>query len=137
VKKMLLLVGLSLGAWAGPAGAQGIYPGGALNPANRPAYSPYLNLLRRDARLDQNYFGLVRPEINFRNSLQQLQQQQSLTSTQQTTLENALALPPTGHASQFMSHSKYFLNKGGGAPAGRFSVTPGAATPAAAKGARR
>jgi hypothetical protein len=123
VHKTTCLGVVSLCLWAGSASAQGIYPGANYNPANRPAFSPYLNLLRRDTPLVNNYYGLVRPEINFRNSLQQLDAQQALTSAQQTTLENNLTLPATGHASSFMTQSRYFLNTGagGGGGGGQFA----------------
>src|SRR5262249_45372350 len=132
-----------LGLCTGSLHAQGLYPGAPYNPASRPAFSPYLNLLRRDVPLVTNYYGLVRPEVTFRNAIQQLDQQQAITSNQQTTLENALTLPPTGHASQFMTHTKYFLNKGGAGVGSRFVAPtmagPGAPTAQAAppaKGAR-
>ena len=40
------------------------------NPYAQPVFSPYLNLLRRGTNPAVNYYGLVRPEIDFRNSLQ-------------------------------------------------------------------
>ncbi len=110
---------LSLVLWTGSARAQGFGPAGGYNPANRPAFSPYLNLLRRDTPLVTNYYGLVRPDINFQNSLQQLATQQGVARDEQAALQNALTLPPTGHASRFLSHSHYFLTtsgQGAGAP---------------------
>src|SRR6266571_9444294 len=85
VRKVLWLTALALGLCTGSAQAQG-YPG-VSNPGSRPAYSPYLNLLRRDTPLVNNYFGQVRPQLDFRNSLQQLETQQTLTSNQQTALQ--------------------------------------------------
>src|SRR5438105_2383706 len=89
MRKLLCLTAVSLGLCTGSVHAQGFYPGGAYTPGNRPAYSPYLNLLRRDNPLGAagNYYGLVRPEINFRNSIGQLETQQTTTSTQQNILE--------------------------------------------------
>jgi len=71
----LLLAGPAALALAGalltaPAQAQVPYrPGGYLPPA----YSPYLNLLRQ-GNPAINYYGLVRPQIDFRNQIQGLQQ---------------------------------------------------------------
>src|SRR5437870_2548504 len=93
-----LLAALSLVCFTGAVHAQG-YPGGQYNPGKNPSFSPYLNLVRRDAPLVNNYFGLVRPEMNFRNALQQLETQQATASNQQPGSEYALTLPATGHAS--------------------------------------
>src|SRR6267378_4122062 len=102
--------------------AQGYFPGSGYGPANRPTYSPYLNLLRSGSPFGVlgNYQGLVKPQLDFRNSIQQLEQQQTFTNNQQTSLETALTtLPPTGHSSGFLSHNKFFMTRGGGV-AGRF-----------------
>ncbi len=56
------------------------------NPYSRPAYSPYLNLLRGGASPATNYFGLVRPQLDFRSGLLQLQQQTA-------TLDQGFATP--------------------------------------------
>ena len=128
---------------AGSANAQGGFPGSQYGPSSRPAYSPYLNLTRRDAPLVTNYYGLVRPEVNFRNALQQLDSQQAQTNSQQAALESALAYPATGHPSRFLSHNGYFLtnSSGGGggqfaAPAGGAQGTAGAAQAPPARGTR-
>lgn len=42
-------------------------------PLNRPTVSPYVNLLRSGSGTGLNYYGLVRPELQFGQSLQQLQ----------------------------------------------------------------
>ena len=68
------LVGLSPLA-AGQASAQA--PGAA------PGVSPYLNLLRQGNSQALNYYGLVRPQVEFRSGIQQLQQQ---GNTQQAEL---------------------------------------------------
>ncbi|MBY0457645.1 MAG: hypothetical protein K2V38_09930, partial [Gemmataceae bacterium] len=51
------------------AGAFAQQPGA---PIQRPPYSPYLNLLRTGGTTAQNYYGLVRPEIQARQALQGL-----------------------------------------------------------------
>src|SRR5436190_462969 len=40
-----------------------------------PPVSPYVNLLRRNNPLFLNYEGIVRPQVEFRQSIQNLQQQ--------------------------------------------------------------
>src|SRR5262245_58033413 len=112
MRKTLLLTVVSLGLCAGAAQAQGL-PGG-YNPRNQPAVSPYLNLLRPDTPTYLNYYGLVKPQLQFGNAIQQLQSQQAYTSAQQTTFQQYLTYPETGHATSFMSHTRYFNTTGGG-----------------------
>lgn len=98
-------------AWGGPAAAQPPGP-----PPNRPAYSPYLNLLRAGNSPAINYYGLVRPEVNARQSLQAVQ---SAVSLNQRTLQELAGgdLGQTGTPAQFQNHGGYFLNHlGGGGP---------------------
>ncbi len=105
---------LSLGLWAsGPASAQGPFTPGAA-PLSPPPYSPYLNLLRRGNPTYINYYGLVRPEFNFRNQINGLQQGVAANAAAITTNADALnGLPLTGHPTQFLNTSHYFLNRGG------------------------
>jgi hypothetical protein len=134
VRKVLWLTAMSLVFCTGSVHGQPVAP---YNPGSRPAYSPYLNLLRRDQPFGVGgaYLGGVRPELALRAGLQQVeQQQQTFTETQQANLEyavNAAALPPTGHVSSFMSHSRFFLNKGGQGSSARFGAV---ALPAGAPG---
>jgi hypothetical protein len=85
---------------------------------NIPTYSPYLNLTRRGGTAGQNYFGLVRPELDFRQNLQALNQQ--VTYNQQAIAEiGNQPLPATGHTILFNNTSHYFGNltgPGGGRP---------------------
>ena len=119
-------------AWAPSAHAQvrPAIPG--INPASRPGFSPYLNLLRRDVNPALSYYGLVRPEIQAANSIQQLQQQQNTIAGQLQEQNPAnIALPQTGHAAGFQTQSRFFMTKsarGPGSPG-----TPGTA-PAGAQG---
>jgi hypothetical protein len=136
MRKLFGLTLVSLAAYGGSLQAQGYAPG--VPPVNRPAFSPYLNLLRRDAPLVTQYYGLVRPQINFQNSIQQLDAQQAQTSAQQTAFENILTLPPTGHAARFMTQSAYFMTQGAGGQAfpggfGQAGATPGAQPPQGAQ----
>src|SRR5262245_58747136 len=65
----------------GPSGPASSYRPG-LNPSGIPAYSPYLNLLRPGNPAFMNYYGLVRPELDFRAAVRGLQQQ--VTANRQT-----------------------------------------------------
>ncbi len=104
-------------AGAGTAAAQPPVVG-----APRPAYSPYLNLTRPGGTLAQNYYGLVRPEQQFRQSIQNLQ---GVASANQQAIGDIQAggtgLPTTGHPTQFMNYGGYFLSN---APTGRASGGP-------------
>ncbi len=80
----------------------------------RPVFSPYLNLLRRDASPAINYYGIVRPQINTMNALQMQQQQISTIARQETQNQGAGAaaadLPVTGQPAYFLNTGGYFLN---------------------------
>jgi hypothetical protein len=54
-----------------PASAQ---VGGMNGPVNSPTFSPYINLLREGGGVGQNYFGLVRPQVDFAQQNQMLGQ---------------------------------------------------------------
>src|SRR3954462_1726760 len=88
-------------------------------PITQPRVSPYLNLLRGGATPGSNYYNLVRPENEFRNSIQQVQ---GRTQANQQAIENlqegAGGLPATGKVVGFMNHSLYFNN----APVGGFGA---------------
>ena len=89
-------------------------PGGPLPPP----YSPYLNLFRNGNPTYLNYYGLVRPEIDFRNQVYGLQQGVTANAEAISSYDQTTGLPLTGHATQFMNTSHYFLNRGGqGTPA--------------------
>lgn len=110
----VLLALFTVVGWGGPAAAQ---PPG---PPVRPAYSPYLNLLRPGSSPAINYYGLVRPEQATRQSLQAVQ---SAVSANQRTIQELYGndLGQTGVPAQFQNHYGYFLNHrsgGGGAPGG-------------------
>jgi hypothetical protein len=104
------LAGLAFLWAAGPAWAQ-VYNPGAYP---RPVVSPYINLLRGNVNPAINYYGIVRPEIDFRRSLIGLQGQ--LTAEQQAVAaqEQYGVQPFTGHATFFRNYSHYFA-----APAGQ------------------
>src|SRR6266566_9988988 len=76
---------------------------------SRPTVSPYLNLLRRGQPAALNYYNLVRPQNQFYQSIQQLQQDvgsntQNLSAL--TLQQPAASLPPTGHLAGFMTHGQ-------------------------------
>ena len=131
MKKWPVLVGLLLATAPGAAWAQA--PG--INPAARPAYSPWLNLNRPGGSLTQNYYGLIRPQVNATNMIQQLQQQTTALQQQESKASNEL--PATGHVTGFLNHTKYFLNRGGATPlANRLAAAPAAVQTAQPKRTR-
>ena len=116
-KLLRVAIAFFLSAFAGSS-AQAQAPFG---PTPRPAYSPYLNLLRNGNPTFQNYYGLVRPQIQANQSIQSLQGQ--LQNTNALIASNASgtdgsALPVTGQAFGYMNHGGYFLNNRNGGGAG-------------------
>lgn len=93
-----------------------------VNPSPRPAFSPYLNLVRSGSPAG-NYFSFVRPQNEFLNSLGQLRQQVGVGQQAVTDLETSLAPPATGHATQFLSHTRFFQNNGAPGAGARAPVT--------------
>jgi hypothetical protein len=94
-------------------------------PTNRPAVSPYLNLLRPGNSAGVNYYGLVKPQQEFRNNIQNLQQQVSDNQTAITGLDNTIG-PTTGHSTMFLNTGGYF--SGGPGRTGGGALRPGAPT---------
>ena len=93
----------------GTVRAQPPVPGGYSRP---PAFSPYLNLVRGGSPAI-NYYGLVRPEVQFRQAL--LGFSQDLAQNQQALgvlAADGTMLPLTGHPTQFMNLGGYFMNNG-------------------------
>jgi len=107
---------------------------------SRPVYSPYLNLVRRDAAPGINYYGLVRPQIAAQNNIQSLQQQITAGQRQQQSMSDPLAntgIPVTGQQVVFLNTGGYFLNnRSGGVPANPSLTTRSAGTPARPAGRR-
>jgi len=102
-----VIAGLAISATA--LHAQPPVPGGYTRP---PAFSPYLNL-NRGGSPAINYYGLVRPELQFRQSLLHLANdvaanQQALGSGNPGMND----MPFTGHPTQFMNLGGYFMNNG-------------------------
>jgi hypothetical protein len=129
IKTLMALVG-GLAVFAPlPATAQVIGGFGRppVNPIVRPAYSPYLNLLRGGDPAF-NYYGLVRPQMDFMTNLQQLQQQ-SLLGQPTGPVDSAAVLLITGHRSQFMNFSHYYGQRIAGPGTLPPSTVPAATVP--------
>jgi hypothetical protein len=102
----------------------------ATSPFARPVVSPYLNLAL-PGNPGINYFGLVRPQLQTVNALNQLQTQYT-TLDQQLLATQAGGTPGypllTGHRSAFLNHYGYFQNWrtgtiGGGYPGAGYGTT--------------
>jgi hypothetical protein len=105
---MTLALTVLMGTMATQARAQygRPYPGtpGAL----RPAYSPYLNLAR-PGNAAVNYYGLVRPQIDFNNAIGDIQQDlNTLAQPVDPTGRDLAGFPATGHPVQFMNYTHYY-----------------------------
>ncbi len=88
-------------------------PYNAANPYNRPTLSPYLNLLRRDASITENYFTLVRPQVQFNSMLNTQQQEISQLNRNVQALKSVTpgeqqAIRGTGHPAAFMNFSHFY-----------------------------
>lgn len=97
-----------------PVLAQGPGP----SPPRRPALSPYLNLLR-GGNSAVNYYGLVRPQNEFRAANNQLQNsvnrlQSEIDQTQALQQSGISQLQATGHKSGFNTHRAYFFTNASG-----------------------
>lgn len=78
-----------------------------LSQTNRPTFSPYLNLLRRGNSTLGNYYGLVRPELEFRDANAQFQSNFGALDRRFSESERALSgrqMQTTGHRVQFLSN---------------------------------
>ncbi|VTR95675.1 unnamed protein product [Gemmata massiliana] len=86
-------------------------------PTQRPTISPYLNLLRGGGSTALNYYGLVRPEIQARQSIQNLQgavtaNRQAIDNIDSGGSGNDTSV--TGHQAGFLNHGSYFMTGGAG-----------------------
>jgi hypothetical protein len=95
--------------------ARAQYPYGG-NPYTRPAVSPYINLLRGGASPAINYSTLVRPELEFRSSINQLNNQTLLNQQAITGLSQQQYGGPlvTGAQVGFQNQGVYFNSLTGG-----------------------
>jgi len=130
--RWLCLIVASAGFLVGnPAWAQGPYVRPQPNPNNpygQPVFSPYLNLGRSGSNPAVDYYGIVRPQVEFASSLQQLQSQElfnyaTLSAGQTGNQQGPL---PTGIRAQYMNYSHFY----GGAVAHSATLPPLSAQPA-------
>ncbi len=103
------------------------YPYGG-NPYSRPAVSPYLNLLRGGSSPALNYSTLVRPDIEYRNSINQLSgqslaNQQAIAGLSQSN--NPSGPLTTGAIAGFGTHLTYFGSLSGGPSAYNYGGSGG------------
>ena len=116
-KRVFTLAVLVLTFSGGVVSAQGYSSGRRPKPSyassrpsvtTRPAFSPYLNLLRQGDPV-LNYYGLVRPEQEFRAANEQFRTQFSEVERELKTVEEREAasnLGATGHRVQFLSDQR-------------------------------
>ncbi len=95
------LAALLLAAWLAPQLVQA-QPGPL-----PPPVSPYLNLLR-GGDLANNYYNLVRPQIDYGNSIYGLQQQVTGVSNQVGAQGAYLGAVTTGHPVYFLNSYQYY-----------------------------
>jgi len=114
--KRAFLAGLGIGLWSlfVPTVCRAQIPG-----YRSPAVSPYINLTNPFQLPGITYYGIVRPEQEFRNNIGALQQRQQALSQDITSQEQAAVLPPTGHRVSFQNQAVYFQNLGVQRPAPR------------------
>jgi hypothetical protein len=109
---LAIFAGVAIVVLPSQVGAQPPSSSGAIG-VPRATFSPYLNLTRSNGSLALNYYGLVRPELQFRQSLNQLQ---GSVATNQQLIGNlqsgSVDTPATGHPVQFLNHGGFFLNNG-------------------------
>ena len=87
---------------------------------NRPAFSPYLNLLRPGSSTAINYYGLVRPQQDFRAAANTLQSEiQGVGSAINKMNYLDYGIRETGHAAGFMTQGANFMSLQGGVAAQR------------------
>lgn len=107
---LAFLLGIISLAVCGKASAQGY---GQAPVSRSPVVSPYLNLLgngvggRNNAVI--NYFGIVRPELEFRSfATQQRRSLSALERQLQDYQDRSKSLPQTGHPATFLNLSHYY-----------------------------
>lgn len=107
-----LLMDSPFAAAQGPAFRPGPSGGGSgsYNPSAS-SVSPYLNLLRSGSSPAVNYYGLVRPAIDFQNNLNNLQQQvQNLPSPGTGMGTDPFGPLVTSGRVRYLNTGSYFLN---------------------------
>jgi hypothetical protein len=95
-------------------------------PAQPSSAFNWLNLNRAGGTTAQNYFGIVRPNNMFQNSLQNVQQEFG-NLTQSSTNADSNTVRATGHAATFMNYGHYYPKLGTGSGSG--AARPGQGGP--------
>jgi hypothetical protein len=127
---------LAVAAVCGSVGTVAAQPPSPIGAVAQPTFSPYLNLLRRENPTYLNYYGLVRPQQDFRQSLLTLRQDVNTYQSQVQSLSSGqTGLPQTGHRTSFLNTMGYFMTMSGG-PGNRQGIpaATGPSGPAAAAG---
>jgi hypothetical protein len=106
--------------WAGSVLAQVPLSG------TRPPVSPYINLARPGGNPAIDYYGLVRPQLDFRQDVLGLNQQIGANEMAINSAASASkTLPPTGVAANFSTQARYFMTRGGRLPGQTGGFRPG------------
>jgi hypothetical protein len=100
------------GGFGGPGGGFGGGYGG-YGGYNRPAVSPYLNL-NRGGDPAINYYGLVRPQLQYNRALQNVGNDINFLESNLAAAQAQQQPAQTGHGASFMTQYQYFMNNGGG-----------------------
>ena len=111
----LLALGVLFGLTGERTSAQYGVPRPGVSSTLPPAYSPWLNLNREGGTPAQNYFGLVRPEMDFRDATLGLQQQVNANQQGLYNTQAAAYMMMTGHITMFLNTGGYFPGGRGGA----------------------
>lgn len=129
MNRLALVAGLSwLALVAGAIAPVAAQPSFNRGPGySTPRYSPYLNLAR-GGNPGLNYYGLVRPEVDFRNAGVRIQQEITQLQTAQSSVVSGEVnpnLPTTGHQASFMNYSHFYPGaRGNQVPAQRVAPAP-------------
>ena len=103
----------------------------------RPTVSPYVNLLRSGTPPGINYYGLVRPQTEFRSDIGRLQRAVAAPPAA-VEGEAPSGLPTTGHPTAFLNHSHPYFGSSAtsGTPSRRTAAATAAPTRLAATPSR-
>ncbi len=99
------------GQYGGFGGQFGGFGGGPVGPRSGSGVNPILNLTRQGTSPAVNYYGLVRPQTQFSNAIQDLQRQ-SMLGPYSGMGDYSSELPSaTGHQFGFLNQSIFFQNQ--------------------------
>jgi hypothetical protein len=127
------IVALAALGISGLDNARAQFPIGGIGSQAPPAVSPYLNLNRGGTQPGINYYGLVRPQLQMQQQLQNLQNQQTALATElgggSVVPGQGVPMATTGHPVFFFDFARFFPL--GGLP-GNIGTGFGPGLPAAA-----